>query len=84
VTNQTTPVHVPDRNALKGQYIRNNRDNTIYRIADVGKRGITAYEASGFEGPTSGPEVLITWRAMRKIYHLMVHAADIDTKGGGA
>lgn len=75
------PVVVQDRAAFKGHYIRNMRDNRIYYCTDVGRDGITVHRAAGFGGEWGGDEILITWRAVKALYALMVHVADIDAKG---
>lgn len=75
------PVQVEDRQALKGQYIRQRKTGVIFKILDVGDEGVTAYQAEGFGGDTFGPENLITWKALAFIYRIMVHVSDIDVKG---
>ena len=71
---------VQDAATLKHQYIRNTRDARIYKVTDVGTLGVTVYEADEYAGKTYGPEILLTWRAFKHIYAIMVHAAEIDTK----
>lgn len=75
------PVSVPDKAAFQAQYLRNSRDNRIYKVLEVGVAGVTVKEAEAFGGQVYGEEMCLTWRLVKAIYVLMVHAADIDTKG---
>ena len=72
---------VEDLETLKGQYLRNSRDKLIYQIIDVGDAGVTVLRAEGYGGQTSGNEILLTWRLVKAIYVIMVHAGEIDSKG---
>ncbi len=76
------PAKVEHAEDLKGQYIKNSRDQRVYKVMDVGEQGLTLFEAEGFGGQTFGDEILLTWRAFKAIYLIMVHLADIDTKPG--
>lgn len=78
---ETILAVVEDRDKLKGQYLRNTRDQRIYLIADVGREGVTVFEAETFGGQGSGDEILLTWRLVKRIYAIMVHAGEIDAKG---
>lgn len=74
-------VRVEAPSGFKGQYLRNMRDNQIYFCTDVGSDGVTVHQAEGFGGSWGGPEILLTWRLVKARYALMVHVADIETKG---
>lgn len=77
---QTPPVVVQHPNALKGQYMRNTRDQTVWKVTDVGREGLTVYQVACYGGDTFGPETTLTWRLAKKIYAVMVHVAEIDAK----
>lgn len=74
------PVKVENLADLSGQYLKNTRDDRVYKITDVGREGVTVYEAHGYGGETGGPEITLTWRLVKTIYVLLVHAAEIDVK----
>ena len=76
------PVTIEDRAALKGQYIRHRDTDKIYKITEVGEAGVTAYIADGFGGPAGGEQYLITWNSLKYKHLIMVHVADVETKGG--
>ncbi len=78
------PVVVEDPKALVGQYIRQRKTQEIFKITEVGREGITCYQAEGFGGGIGGPEILLTWRLFRAMYRLMVHVSDIDVKSDDA
>jgi len=73
---------VEDTRRLRGNYIRNMRDDRIYKIIDTGPQGVTVRRARDFGGEVGGPEVLITWRAVKALYSIMVHVCDIDEVRG--
>lgn len=77
---RTPPVVVEDLQSLKGQYLRNTRDQGMYKVLEVGRQGVTAYQVTHYGGDPFGPEILITWRAVKAIYAIMVHAGEIDEK----
>lgn len=70
-------VKVEDPRALKGQYLRHTRDNTVWEIRDVGRLGVTAYQVAS-DGNSYPPENIITWRAVRALYTILVGLEDID------
>ena len=76
------PARFDDFTKMAGQYIRHNDSGEIYKIAEVGRDGVTAYRAEGFGGPAGGQEFLITWASLRHKHTFMVHVADIETKPG--
>jgi hypothetical protein len=76
------PVTIEDRKALVGQYIRHRNSDEIFKITEIGRDGVIAYQAEGFGGPTGGDKYLITWNSLKYKHLIMVHVADIDTKPG--
>ena len=77
---KTPPVVVQHPTALKGLYLRHTRDQTVWKVTDVGREGLTVYQADCYGGETYGAETLLTWRLAKKIYAVMVHVAEIDAK----
>lgn len=75
---------IDDCKKFVGQYIKNTRDDKIYVVVDAGTEGVTAHPTSGIGGHAEGPPVTITWRAVKKLYVLLVHLTDIDLKKGQA
>ncbi len=75
-------LRVEDFAALKNKYFRHNDSGEIYKIAEVGDAGVTAYRAEGFGGPAGGEQYLITWNSLRYKHRVMVHAMDVDAKPG--
>lgn len=78
----TDPIlaSVEDKTAFEHQYLRNSRDNRIYKVLAVGTAGVTVMEAEGYGGNVYGEEICLTWRLVKAIYVIMVHVAEIDTK----
>lgn len=78
----TVLAGVEDLDTLKGQYLRNTRDRRIYQITDVGREGVTVFEVERFgdQAYPYGDEILLTWRLVKRLYAIMVHAGEIDTK----
>jgi len=76
------PVIVEDRKVFKGQYLRHMRTDEIFYCTDIGRDGITCYQAEGFSGQWGGPQIFITWKAVKALYSIMVHVCDIETKPG--
>lgn len=76
------PVTIEDRNALIGQYIRHTDSSEIFKITEVGREGVTAYQVESFGGPVipSTTQFMITWPSLKYKHRLMVHVADIDAK----
>ena len=78
----TLPARVESIDALKGQYIRQVRTQQVFLITDVGREGLTANRVADYGDKLPlEPECTITWRAVRRLYRLMVHVGEIDTKG---
>ena len=63
---------------LRGQFIKNQRDGTVYQIEAVGRMGVTAYEIGPDGQPIKGVENVITWRAMQKLYTILVSTEDLN------
>lgn len=76
-------VTVKDRDALKGQYIRHNDTGEIFKIFEIGREGVTAYQAEGFGAPVipGGVEYLITWPSLKFKHRIMTHVADVEAPG---
>lgn len=76
------PVVIENRDALIGQYCRHVDGGEIYKITEVGREGVTAFQAEGFGGPvsTSSDQFLITWASLKYKHRIMVHVADVETK----
>lgn len=74
------PVAIEDRNALIGQYIRHTDSNEIFKITEVGREGVTAYQVESFGSPVipSTTQFMITWASLKYKHRIMVHVADID------
>ena len=77
---ETPTVVVEDVDCLKGQYLRHRREGTVWKITDVGREGVTTYQAEGYGLDPFGPETLITWRCFAALYLIMVHAGEIDVQ----
>ena len=78
---ETPQVVVEDVDCLKGQYLRHKREGTVWKVVDVGRQGVTVYQAEHYGGETGGPETAITWRCFAALYLIMVHAGEIDVQG---
>jgi hypothetical protein len=74
-------AEVSDARALVGQYIRHDKELTIWLIKDVGKRGVTVDEVEGMFLPSlKGPETLITWPACKRFYSILVQADQVGDR----
>lgn len=73
-------ANIQDLESFKGQYLRHTREQTVWKVIDVGRKGVTTFQVTHYGGETFGAETLITWRAVQAIYAIMVHAGEIDVK----
>ena len=77
---QTPPAMVEDLRSFKGQYLRHMREQTVWKVVDVGREGVTVYQVTHYGGDELGPETTLTWNLVKAMYAIMVHAGEIDTK----
>lgn len=74
-------AEVKDAKDLVGQYVRHDRELTIWLVQDVGKRGVTVDEVEGMYLPSlKGPETLITWPAFQRFYSILVQANQVENR----